>query len=349
MFSQNKIYQKSLEIFVRDIDWEFFKNRKFLIVGATGLIGTYLIDLLMYINRVRKQNIQIVAVSRSEDSVTTRFQEYSTDKNFKYVIADINQKFEYQEKVDYILNLASNTHPIAYSKQPIETLMTNIKGTYNLLNYAKDFLCRRFLFLSSVEIYGQIEDTQTGIKENECGYIDCNSLRACYNEGKRAGEALCQAFIAEYGIDIVIPRLCRIYGPTMKNDDSKALSQFINSALENKNIVLKSSGEQYFSYLYVGDAVCAILHLLQFGLSGEAYNVADEKSQIKLKDLAKIISDYTSAKVVFELPDRIEQIGYSKSNNGILNTRKINDLSWCGKYSIYRGIKECLDICKIKF
>lgn len=349
MFSQNKIYQKSLELFSQDINWDIYSNKNFLIVGATGLIGSYLIDLLMYINKIQNRNIGIVAVARSEVYVKERFEEYLCNRNFRYIIADINNGFNYKERVDYLLHLASNTHPLAYAEKPIETLMTNIKGTYNLLNYAKDFLCKRFLFLSSVEIYGQIEDTQTGIKEDECGYIDCNSLRACYNEGKRAGEALCQAFIAEYGIDIVIPRLCRIYGPTMKNDDSKALSQFINSALENKNIVLKSSGEQYFSYLYVGDAVCAILHLLQFGLSGEAYNVADEKSQIKLKDLAKIIADHTSAKVVFELPDRIEQIGYSKSNNGILNTRKINDLSWCGKYSIYRGIKECLDICKIKF
>lgn len=349
MFSQNKIYQKSLELFSQDINWEIYSNKKILIVGATGLIGSYLIDLLMYINKIQNKNIGIVAVARSEVSVKERFEEYLCNRNFRYIIADINNGFNYKERVDYLLHLASNTHPLAYAEKPIETLMTNIKGTYNLLNYAKDFLGKRFLFLSSVEIYGQIEYTQTGIKEDECGYIDCNSLRACYNEGKRAGEALCQAFIAEYGIDIVIPRLCRIYGPTMKNDDSKALSQFINSALENKNIVLKSSGEQYFSYLYVGDAVCAILHLLQFGLSGEAYNVADEKSQIKLKDLAKIIADHTSAKVVFELPDRIEQIGYSKINNGILNTRKINDLSWFGKYSIYRGIKECLDICKIKF
>lgn len=347
MFSQNKIYQKSLEVFSEDINWDIYSNKKILIVGATGLIGSYLIDMLMYVNKRQNKNIGIVAVARSEASVKERFEEYICNRNFRYIIADINNGFNYQEKVDYLLHLASNTHPLAYAEKPIETLMTNIHGTYNLLNYAKDFLNKRLLFLSSVEIYGQMENNITGYKEEDCGYLDCNSLRACYNEGKRAGEALCQAFIKEYDLDIVIPRLCRIYGPTMKLDDSKALSQFLKKAIKKENIVLKSPGEQYFSYLYVGDAVTALLHLLEFGIVGEAYNVADQKSNVKLKNLAKIIADHVGVDVSFEIADEIEQAGYSKASNAILDTKKINRLYWKAKYSINDGIKEVINIYQV--
>ena len=85
----------------------------------------------------------------------------------------------------------------------------------------------------------------------------------------------------------------------MKLDDSKALSQFLKKAIKKENIVLKSPGEQYFSYLYVGDAVTALLHLLEFGIAGEAYNVADQKSNMKLKDLDKIIADHVGVDVIF--------------------------------------------------
>ncbi len=116
MFSKNKIYQKSLEVFSEDINWDIYSNKKILIVGATGLIGSYLIDLLMYVNKRQNKNIGIVAVARSEASVKERFEEYLCNRNFRYIIADINNGFKYQEKVDYLLHLASNTHPLAYAK-----------------------------------------------------------------------------------------------------------------------------------------------------------------------------------------------------------------------------------------
>lgn len=344
MFADNERYQKSLQIFSHDIDWQQFNNKKILIIGASGLIGTYLIDLFMHNNKKLNLNIKIIANGRHEESLRARFKDYLSDSRFTYVIADINDNFKYDQAVDYIFHLASNTHPRAYAAHPIETLMTNIEGTYSLLSYAQKYLKGRFIFLSSVEIYGQALETQEEFSEQDCGYIDCNTFRACYNEGKRAGESLCQAFIKEHDLDIVIPRLCRVYGPTIKLDDSKALSQFLKNGVAKENIVLKSKGTQYFSYLYVGDIVNALLFLVQKGERGEAYNVADNSSDIRLADLAKDIAVIAGTKVIFDLPDKQEAAGYSKAINAILDATKIRNLGWKCKYTIKDGLKETLSI-----
>lgn len=343
MFTTNEIYKKSLDTFSRGIDWNQLNHKRILIVGAGGLIGSYLIDLIMHSNQRDNLDIKVVANGRNEQKLTSRFKEYMNDSRFSYVLADVNDGFNVNEDVDYMLHLASNTHPLAYSEHPVETLMTNVEGTYNLLTYARNHVQKRFIFASSVEIYGQAMNEE-GFSEGDCGYIDCNTSRACYNEGKRAGESLCQAFIKQYGIDVVIPRLCRVYGPTMKLDDSKALSQFIKNGLAHKDIVLKSAGTQYFSYLYVGDVANALVYLMLNGKCGEAYNVTDHASDIRLKDLAGHIADAAGRKVIFDLPDAKEAAGYSKANVAILNSQKINQLGWKARYDINTGIQETLNV-----
>ena len=148
-------------------------------------------------------------------------------------------------------------------------------------------------------------------------------MRAGYPESKRCSEALCQAFIKQKNMDIVVPRLTRSYGPTMLMSDSKAISQFIRKGLEGEDIILKSAGLQYYSYTYVADAVSGLLTVLFKGKCGEAYNIADEASDITLKDLAAIISEYAGKKVIFELPDEIEAAGYSKATKARLNSNKL--------------------------
>lgn len=338
-------YENDLNKYLKHIDFNILKDKSILITGATGLIGSYLIDLLIKKNEQDNLNVNIYAVSRSENKLKDRFNTYYDNSHFHPVIQDVCTPFKI-EAVDYIIHGASNTHPVAYSTDPVGTITTNVLGLYNLLNLAVETNVKKFIFLSSVEIYGENKTDKDSFDESDFGYIDCNTLRAGYPESKRLGEALCQAYHSKYNLDIVIPRISRVYGPTIQKTDTKALSQFINNVLEDKDIVLKSEGTQYFSYSYVGDVVSAIILLISKGLPGEAYNIADSKSDIRLKDLANLIAGVGNKKVIFELPNETEKKGFSKATKAIINPEKLNNLGYVAITHIEEGIEATIKILK---
>lgn len=321
-----------------DLPWEKLEKKTILISGATGMIGTFLIHVLME----RNLSTRIIAVGRKERSAKDRFGEYWGSKNFQFIVHDINQELNIEEKADFIIHAASNTHPVAYALDPIGTITTNILGTYHLLNYAAASNATRFLFTSSVEVYGENRGDVEYFDENYCGYIDCNTLRAGYPESKRAGEALCQAYRRSRGIDVVIARLSRTYGPTMLFSDSKAISQFIKNGIAKENIVLKSEGKQLYSYNYVADSVSGLLTVLLRGDDGEAYNIADRGSDITLKDLARLIASYVGTQVVFEFPVEMEQAGYSKATKALMSSDKLRALGWEAHWNMEKGLIETL-------
>jgi nucleoside-diphosphate-sugar epimerase len=202
------------------------------------------------------------------------------------------------------------------------------------------------VFLSSVEIYGENRGDTEKFSEDYCGYIDPNTLRAGYPESKRTGEALCQAYIAEKGVDAVILRLSRVYGATMSDDDSKAISQFIRNAVNKENIVLKSSGEQLFSYAFIADAATALLHTMLNGETGSAYNVASDRSDITLKDVASTLAKIAGVDVVFDLPNAVEAKGFSKATKACLNTERLKKAGWESRYEMNSGLDLTVKILK---
>ncbi|MBQ8797319.1 MAG: NAD-dependent epimerase/dehydratase family protein [Oscillospiraceae bacterium] len=320
-------------------DWQLLQDRSILISGATGMIGSFLVDLLMYQNNSIGLNCTVYALGRNEEKAQKRFAPYWDSPCFRFISCDINRSLDLDiSRVDYILHAASNTHPVAYATDPIGTVATNIIGTHNLLEFAANHETKRFIFASTVEVYGENRGDTEYFAEDYCGYIDCNTLRAGYPESKRAGEALCQAYIKQKGLDVVIPRLSRVYGPTMLMSDTKALSQFIKNSLAGEDIVLKSAGTQFFSYSYVADAVTGILYCLMRGVCGEAYNVADPASDITLRDLAGLIAEQTGTKVIFQIPDAVESAGFSKATKAVLDSSKLRAMGWQPRWDIRAGI-----------
>lgn len=322
-------------------------GKRIVITGARGLIGSMAVDVLMYANRVNNLNCKIYAVVRNEEKARFRFEDYLNDGYFQLVVADINEtEISIDGKIDYFIHGASNTHPQFYASKPIDTFLTNTIGTNRCLHFAAEHECERFLFLSSVEIYGENRSDIELFDESYCGYIDCNTLRAGYPEGKRAGEALCQAYRKEKMLDIVIPRVARCYGPGLLKEDSKALSQFIMKAVAGKDIILKSEGKQFYSYIYVGDVVDALFFLLAKGKDGEAYNVVGNNSDVTLAHLADVLAKKAGSRVVHKIPNDIEKAGYSKATKAVMSGEKLNVLGWNAKYSLEEGINSTLIILK---
>lgn len=343
----DELYVEDLEYAARvDLPWEKLSSKSILLSGATGMIGSFLIDVIMYKNKYDNLNCHVYAVGRNEDKARNRFETYWENNNFDFVQHDVNKPMDCLNlnTINYVLHLASNTHPMAYSTDPIGTITTNIMGVYNMLEFSATVNADRMAFASSNEIYGENRGDVEKFDEKYLGYIDCNTMRAGYPESKRCGEALCQAYIAQKGLDVVIPRLTRSYGPTLLNSDTKALSQFLKKGLAHEDIVLKSAGTQYYSYTYVADAVVGLLTVLLCGEKGEAYNISDEASDIMLKDLAAIIAKASGTKVVFDVPDAVEAAGYSTATKARLDNRKITELGFKARYDIETGISRTLKI-----
>jgi nucleoside-diphosphate-sugar epimerase len=196
LFIKNELYKEDIvSIASSAFNWNKLKNKSILITGATGLIGTFLVDLLMYRNNKYNDGITIYTVGRNREKAFFRFKEYINSSLFIFIQQDIQNLFEINASVDYIIHGASNTHPIAYATEPINTLLFSVLGTKSILDFASTHDVKRILFLSTVEIYGENRGDVEIFKEDYCGYLDCNTIRSCYPEGKRAAESLCQAYI----------------------------------------------------------------------------------------------------------------------------------------------------------
>lgn len=338
---ENSMYIEDLKSIAEQINIE--KDITILLTGATGLIGSFLTDVFWMYNQKSVYKIRVSLMSRKYENLKRRFPYIIDDINFTMIEKNVEENIEEEKNYDYIICAASNADPGTYAKYPVETIKTNILGAINALEYTKKHTGTRVLFTSTMEVYGKKIDTDL-FEEDQFGVINYNEVRACYPESKRTSELLMRSYADEYGSDIVIARLGYIYGPTMTENDNKAVAQFINNALKKENIVLKSSGKQRRSYCYVADAVKGILAVLFKGKKGEAYNVANADSVISIAELAEELAKINGAKVEYKEPSDLEKKGFSKPQDVILNTDKICSIGYTPFYSAEEGIKRTVDI-----
>jgi len=307
------------------LDLKDFENSTILVTGGTGLVGHHLLEMLAEVKNVL--NLTILALVRDKERAKSAFSGFS-DK-VELVVGDVMQEPIIDQPIHYIIHSASITSSKAFIETPVDTILTSVFGLRNMLELSRKHSVRSMVYLSSMEAYGtQLEDKL--LKETDVGYLNPLKLRSSYPESKRMCESLCVAYAAQYGINVKIARLAQTIGPGIRPDDRRVIVQFLESAKNNRNIEIKTSGESARMYLFTFDAATALLTLLLKGEAGEAYNVANKDSYCSVRQLAQRICDQFSpqSSVLVNTGSAEEQAIYPTDTFLRLDTTKIERLGW---------------------
>ena len=333
-------YVDQIEHLYDGMDLHFLEGKTIVISGACGAICSLLIDGLLCCSNLK---IKIIALAHRYPEKNGRFSRFESDPRLQIQVCDLTQPVSLSLAADYVIHGASYTDPAGYAAHPIETMLVNFSGTKTMLDLASANHAR-FMLLSSCEIYGQLMADE--IVENQYGFIDPLSPRSCYNQAKLASETLSICYQQAQGVDVVIPRLSRAFGPTTNPNDTKAATQFLKCALTHQTIIIKSQGTQQYSYLYLGDAARAIVFLLRSGKRGEAYNVTSGFS-VQLKDFASLLGQKFGVSVkIGATADSFGKNGYSKIDRSVLSIDKIKALGWEPRETIESAIDKTAAVLK---
>lgn len=342
---KNPIYLEDLRKSLTSIpDLVPLFGKRIVVTGATGMLCSPVVDLLLLMNREMAARISIVVAGRSEIAAEERFGPVNAVDGVEFLEYDatLDSPVVIDGQVDYIIHGASNANPSLYAMQPVETMKANITGLANMLDLAKDSKATRLLYVSSSEVYGR-NDSPDPIAEGDYGYLDILDRRAGYPSSKRAGESLCIAYGMEFGIDSVIVRPGHIYGPTTRGNDNRASAQFTRTALAGDDVVLRSAGSQMRSYCYVLDCATAILTVLVAGSVYNAYNISHPQSICTISDIATQISSATGVAVRFDFEPGDSAVGSNLMDNASLNSGKLEALGWIPKFDLAVGVSRMIE------
>lgn len=314
----------------RSIPWDELRDKTFLITGATGLIGSLLVRFLLYANDAIGLNAKVYAVVRNQEKADKIFADNKTDA-LSYVVADLEKDaVNCTGNCDYIIHAAAVTASKVMVSDPVGTIRTAIDGTEKMLQLAVEKKVKAFIYISSMEIYGQPK-TEGKTSEKDLGYIDIETVRSCYPEGKRMCECLCTAYAAQYGVNVISARLAQTFGAGILPTENRVFAQFARSAMNNENIVLHTTGESEGNYVYTADAIAALLMLLVKGVAGESYNIANEESHITIRNMAQLVADEIAGgkiQAVIDIPENSASLGYAPPVKMWLDAAKMRALGW---------------------
>lgn len=330
---QSKVLKSDFEFVSNTFtEFDFFKNKVFLISGATGFIGSMLIKYLLFCNNAHNLNIRLIALARNEKKVNEIYKEELKNPHFTVIYKDLilDDLSDIDCDIDFIIHTAAITASKTMVQNPVYTIKTSILGTLKLLDLGVKKKISSFLYLSSMEIYGN-PNLNRKVKEQDIGYLNLESIRSCYPESKRMCECLCKSYAVEYGLPVISARLAQTFGAGISKDENRIFAQFAKSILNKTDIILHSTGQSEGNYIYISDAISAILFLLVKGKSGESYNVSNEENHMKIIDMANFIVETFAQKqinVKIELPASESEFGYAADVKLHLDNSKMCDLGW---------------------
>jgi len=310
-----------------------------LVAGGAGFIGSNLCERLL------DKNYRVICIDNLITGSKENIDDFTKNKSFSFLNLDIaSSSFQSTElpKIDYIFHLASpaspnKKSPRSYINFPIETLLANSLGTYNLLEIAKKFNAR-FLYASSSEIYGDPKISPQ--REDYFGNVNPVGMRSVYDEGKRFGESITMAYFRKFNTDARIIRIFNTYGPMMRADDGRVVSNFINQAISNKPLTVYGDGSQTRSICYINDLLDGLIKTIFSDLtSGQVLNLGNpnEKTVLELANIIKKMTN-SSSEIIFEsLPQDDPKIRMPD----ISKAKKL--LDWTPKVSIDQGLEKTIE------
>lgn len=328
-----------------------FSDKTILITGSNGLLGSYIVDTIKYLNEKKILNLpcKVIGINRSKIIKTSRNFHALGSKSFKFIQHDISNPLTIDENIDYIFHSAGSSSPAIFQKYPLNTIDVNVDGTRWLLELAKKQKIKSMIYLSSGEIYGNPDAKNTPTPESYNGNSSPLDRRSCYIESKRLAETLCKIYFENFGVHVKIARPFVIYGPGVKTTDGKVLSDFMQYAINGEPIRMLSEGTDIRSDCYISDATVAFLKILISGKDGEVYNVGNDKEEFTIKELAEKIHKickidtspiYNGAPIPSYLKSAPKRFS--------ANIDKIrNDLNFSPKVDLESGLKNTIDWNKL--
>lgn len=313
-----------IEPIVKDLE-----GSRVLITGATGLLGSLAVRVLLAANEQFDLNMAVIAMGRNSSKLISLFGPETNSLLFAQ--GNIRDALHVNGIVTHIIHGASATSSRYFVEHPAETIATAIDGTRNILNLAREKNIAGMVYLSSLEVYGNMGAHDDAIKECESGHIDPLSVRSSYSESKRLCETLCAAYAKEFLVPVKVARLSQTFGAGVDYEDGRVFAEFMRCAMEGRDITLHSRGATVRTYCYTADAIAAILYILVRGNIGEAYNVSNEDTAISILDMAKLVaSDITDGdiSVLIDIPENVEAFGYNPEMIVKLDCEKIRSLGW---------------------
>lgn len=325
-----------------DLPYEKIKGHTVLVTGATGLIGVSLVRALLAIG-----DIFVLAFVRNIEKAHRIF---GHNKNLRFIVGDIIEEINIEGDVDYIFHCASITASKIMVEKPVETLMTSLEGTKNILNLARKKSSKSVVYISSMEMYGAFETTNHDIAEDDIGFIDPLKIRSNYPESKRLCENMCVAYMAEYGVPVKIARLAQTFGAGILPEENRVFAQFARSVINGNDIVLHTKGLSEGNYCYTRDCIIGILLILLKGINGEAYNVSNPETHTTIVNMAKMVAEKIAngrINVIFDIPKE-NTFGYASDTKMKLNSDKLQALGWKPEIGLEESYRRMIEFMQLE-
>lgn len=336
----NRIIMSDIENIISEkIDYDKFYGKTVLISGANGYVPAYFVHTFIMLNDKKNAGIKIIALCRNRERALDKFSEYVGRDDFELIIQDVCDPIDIDMPIHIFIHAASPAGIKKRHEDPVNTILANVMGVKNMLDLASKNPCESFLFLSSVDIYGKMENNQRLI-EDKLGWLDPLNVRNAYSCGKRAAEALCKAYEVKFNLPVYIVRPFQIMGPGPELDDGRLHIDFISQILRNNVIVLKSDGNAVRSFMYITDAIKAMFYAMFYGNPGEAINIVTEEGEASVKELADIMAELVKnneVKVVFDIKQRNSVEVKDALSVVTGDSSKLKKLGWKNQYSVQEG------------